>query len=1010
MYTLYLFSLSIASFPSPSFFFESVMRVHISDGISSPVSVELHPWSYIKDVKDKLSDKLGIPATRQRLFFAGQELKNTHTLNDCSISDDAHLFLSSSSPSATAASAASPLIAVYGDIPCPAAMRDTIAAVRAGLTAGLAPRLAMEGTGGTYFLRSPNKQNVAVFKAEDEEPFAPANPRGYQGVMGGAGFRAGLLSGEGAVREVAAYLMDHDGVSGVPATTRVELSKNAFKDKRAGNVSVKRLSNGLSYLANPTAFSASFSSENIAALARGASAAAEGGLMRTSPSMEFADGNTKIGSLQSYIEYDELAGDVAPQLFPAREVQKIAILDMRLFNIDRNEANILVQRKYEVLPPSQEGSRLPFSPPSVGPSHLHHHRSGFSSGFSPDNPFSFSPIASPASSSASFFDSPTFTATPTHHSASATPLSPDVQPSSIELPPAATALAASFNLNYPSRAHSFETVLNSSPHGKSIMKPTAAIPIPIPISAASIAAAAISTPSFGSDALLSSSVPSNPPSRLQARLQALKAMRQQQSTIKPTIHLIPIDHSYTLPDTLELASVDWCWMDWPQAKEPLVDDLKQYVLSLDVKADIDELRRRLAIREECLKVMRISGMLLQKGVAADLTLYEIGCLTCRQNIDTPSQLEVLCAQAATLARSIKDKVRRGESGVVSRSGWKRRTNFQRDERRGSVLAVIHSQPSSPAPTTEGESSSDSQDSPPQSADSEHSPPQSLAFSPSLSMSRAAVHVKPLTVGSSSLARALKQQSRKEKEEERKPDDEDEDAAPLAPLAQPSLLSRSVNVSSSVCQSSRPSEMMKTLPQPIPTASSNRPSLTRSNSLDLILRRSISYDDFRAVRVNKQGFSTNSITTQTVSERDGGSGSDDSEGDESSPPTSSSSSSFSSPPSQPVSNSSKFGSPPSLSLHDGLVYRVGGVLHLAGEREGRKDVWTSEEQSRLFFSCLSGLMDSAIERIAAQKKDKPDDAKQLVPVSQPQQARSEPISPLPRAAPSAVRTRAAEVSV
>ena len=119
------------------------------------------------------------------------------------------------------------------------------------------------------------------------------------------------------------------------------------------------------------------------------------------------------------------------------------------------------------------------------------------------------------------------------------------------------------------------------------------------------------------------------------------------------------------------------------------------MLSLDIKADIDELRRRLAIREECLKVMRISGMLLQKGVAADLTMYEIGSLICRQNIDTPSQLEVLCAQAATLARSIRDKVRRGESGVSSRSGWKRRTGFQRDERRGSVLSVIHSQPPHP---------------------------------------------------------------------------------------------------------------------------------------------------------------------------------------------------------------------------------------------------------------------------------------------------------------------------
>ena len=440
-----------------------------------------------------------------------------------------------------------------------------------------------------------------------------------------------------------------------------------------------------------------------------------------------------------------------------------------------------------------------------------------------------------------------------------------------------------------------------------------------------------------------------------------------------------------------------------------MDELKQYVLSLDVKADIDELRRRLAIREECLKVMRISGMLLQKGVAADLTLYEIGCLTCRQNIDTPSQLEVLCSQAATLARSIRDKVRRGESGVTNRSGWKRRTNFQRDERRGSVLSVIHSQPSSPTPTTEGESSSDSQDSPPQSADSEHSPSQSLTFSPTLSLGRAAVHFKPPSIGASSLSRALKQQTGKERaaEPRKVDDDEDDSCAPPTPLAQPSMLSRSAVISSSLAnQPSRPSEMLTSQPQPIPDAPLHRPALTRSNSLDLILRRSISYDDFRAVKVNKQGFSTNSITTHTVSERESGNSSDDSEGDESSASTSATSS-FASPPTQPTS-SNKLGSPPSLSLHDGLVFRVGGVLHLADEREGRKDVWTSEEQSKLFFSCLSGLIDSAIERIASQKKGKP--VKENGKPTDHSQTASEPNTPLPLAAPSISRARDVTVRV
>ena len=269
------------------------------------------------------------------------------------------------------------------------------------------------------------------------------------------------------------------------------------------------------------------------------------------------------------------------------------------------------------------------------------------------------------------------------------------------------------------------------------------------------------------------------------------------------------------------------------------------------------------------------------------------------------------------------------------------------------------------------------------------------------MSRATVNFKPATAGSSSLALALKQQNRKEKEEERKVDDEHDQLTARAPLVQPSLLSRSVIVTPSlVNQPSRPCAVPQSLPQPIPTASP-RPTLTRSNSLDLILRRSISYDDFRAVKVNKQGFSTNTITTFSVSERESANSSDESESDDRSPRTaSSSSSSFITPPTQPISNS-KLGSPPSLSLHDGMAYRVGGVFHLAGEREGRKDVWTSEEQSRLFFSCLSGLMDSAIERIAVQHKDK---SVKAVPLPANLSPASEPISPLPLAAPSMSRAR------
>ena len=52
--------------------------------------------------------------------------------------------------------------------------------VQSGLNGGRKPKLASEGTSGTYFLEN-NGKKVAVYKPYDEEPYTPNNPRGYAG-------------------------------------------------------------------------------------------------------------------------------------------------------------------------------------------------------------------------------------------------------------------------------------------------------------------------------------------------------------------------------------------------------------------------------------------------------------------------------------------------------------------------------------------------------------------------------------------------------------------------------------------------------------------------------------------------------------------------------------------------------------------------------------------------------------------------------------------------------------
>jgi len=1027
------------------------MKVSISDGLSVEVSIEAHAWSYIKDVKDKLQEKLGVPAIRQRLFYAGRELKNNRTLNDCSIDEGCVVFLAS----ATAERGAFDFISVYGDVPCPPEITDCISQARQGLAIGLTPRLALEGTGGTYFLRNRQKQSVAVFKPEDEEAFMPANPRGYVGHPGQAGFRHGLVSGEGGAREVAAYMLDQPGAghASVPPTSRVEISIAAFtQSPGAGG---KRLSNGINFGFNkqtlPTqsspkssAIRSSFSSEQLPSLLLTPSQSAV-------TDAEFGQ-QTKIGSLQVYVEFDDLAGDVDYKQFPVDEVHKIAILDIRLFNIDRNEANLLVQKRWpkqtnenenespsassKVLAEnyqSQSKSNLSnlFSTPNIGgPSHLHHthsmnrdhdlHQNHFHpttiNGFSPPfKGFTFSPDVSPktAATSNQSLDSPSL-------GWSATLLSPDPRQSQVDvdevdLPPAAT-----FNLNHPPmRAMSDERFITTVDDSRmsttkrnfNITATSAAIPIPgktrnnpnnsnLNNNLSTASTLSLSTPSVPP---LSSSLP-NPPSRLQLRLQALKAARSRQSTVKPTIHLIPIDHANILPDTVNLSDIEWCWLNWPQIHEPLSKELKAWVLNLDVKSDIAVLRNKLSIREECLKVMKISNLWLRKGVENDLTLFEIASLICRSNIDKPSQLEILCAQAATLARSIKDNVKRRNS----RDRGNIRTQQNKIIDTSPRIKTIHNNNNGNDSDLENESTSNIS----LLTSAPTSPVNSLSDSLTIKSSH---NENEITPHSSPLSRLLALSARNKSKlngeiclEECKIDqsaNQKENNKILATTQtsaahSPSLLSSSLssalsrNLAAVKSNTLPPTHHGKTsinpvsvnvsvIPPAITAIQSDKPTLTRSSSLDLILRRSISFDNFRAVKVKKSGFGTAQITmmgaTTEVSDEDTDTDIDSNNSenenendsnDENHSPTQTSANHHHTNSNSNSSNNGSLKSRATSSAHhsqlNGAAYQVGRVIHMNGESR-KLNGWNDESMAQLFFSCLSGLMDTQIQRIKANKE-------------------------------------------
>ncbi|KAI3711470.1 hypothetical protein L2E82_41580 [Cichorium intybus] len=196
----------------------------------------------------------------------------------------------------------------------PCVVLDLVNSSYEGLRNGNYPVRSSEGTGGAYMMiDASGSKYVSVFKPIDEEPMAVNNPRGLPLSMDGEGLKKGTSVGEGAFREVAAYVLDHPnnkglGFSGVPPTLLATCLHPGFNHPEG----VKE----------------------------------------------------KIGSLQMFMDNSGSCEDMGPGAFPVEEVHKISVLDIRMANADRHAGNILVSKREDgkfLLIPIDHGYCLPAS-------------------------------------------------------------------------------------------------------------------------------------------------------------------------------------------------------------------------------------------------------------------------------------------------------------------------------------------------------------------------------------------------------------------------------------------------------------------------------------------------------------------------------------------------------------------------------------------------------------------------------------------------------------------------
>lgn len=125
--------------------------------------------------------------------------------------------------------------------------------------------------------------------------------------------------------------------------------------------------------------------------------------------------------------------------------------------------------------------------------------------------------------------------------------------------------------------------------------------------------------------------------------------------VHPETHrLVPIDHSFSLPDYFHVRDLRWFeWMNYRQSRQPLAKAVEKFLKELDIQSWVEK-ASALKIREECIVTMEMAHVFLTKALSCGKNLHEIGRLMCSPNPRVPSVFANLVADAASKSSSSKD--------------------------------------------------------------------------------------------------------------------------------------------------------------------------------------------------------------------------------------------------------------------------------------------------------------------------------------------------------------------
>eukprot|EP00250_Pteridium_aquilinum_P010837 c19661_g2_i1 orf=1-1401(-) len=283
-------------------------RIFVQTDTGSVLGIEIDRADSVQTVKKKMQTLLNVPTEQTALVFGDTVVKGdlSELRNASPLLLTRELQRSSSTPCIypspdmqVPTDGGQPFEAV-GGLRCCQKMKRILKEINKAVVCGIEPVAVSGGLGGAYYFRNSSGESVAIVKPTDEEPFAPNNPKGFVGrSLGQPGLKKAVRVGETGVREVAAYLLDHENFAKVPPTVLVKVSHHAFHVNGAATGH-----KGPDRVCLPVA---------------------------------------KIASCQQFVPHDFDASDLGTSRFSVAAVHKIGILDIRIFNTDRHAGNILVR-------------------------------------------------------------------------------------------------------------------------------------------------------------------------------------------------------------------------------------------------------------------------------------------------------------------------------------------------------------------------------------------------------------------------------------------------------------------------------------------------------------------------------------------------------------------------------------------------------------------------------------------------------------------------------------------